>query len=392
MLRQSLLRLAACLLFGLLLQPAARAAEMQVKTVDGQTVQGEYLGTDNGIIKLRSKFGVLEIAAKDVVSMKEVAVGKRVAPAQPEPKEEDKKEEAATPPAPPPEPEPAAPAPNPAPASAPAHPARTFPEPRLPDVVALANARAARFPVPEADKNARQEIFRALRNFPDTNAGARRKIVRTLQDYGRMAEPFIAPAFPSPAEIYERVDILEALAVPGRTFSTPMFAETHKVALAAMDQTDTGPPPMPPEYISRRDRDRPMLRSDLLKLAAANVLDIEGYASTAGGPFNALFLLDIYKKRYTSEKTSPLLLSVARDRTRLAATAADANRSRSSWTRDDKVMLDELALPLLFKDNDDLAVLAKDFLTRLLPSGHPKWDAPQDDWVTWWEKAKEKMR
>lgn len=278
-----------------------------------------------------------------------------------------------------------------APAPPPAPPA-TFPEPRAPDPIALANALAARSPPPEPDKNARQEIFRVLRNFADTNDAGRRKTLRTLQDYGRMAEPFIAAAYTDPADFDYRVSILAALAVPGRPLTTPCFAGAHRTALAQFSQAGAAAPPRQSTYVSKRDRERPASRGELLQLAAANVFDLEGYMSVAGGPFNALYLLDVYKQRYSSDKTEPLLMGLPRDRARLAATAADVGRSRSSWTTADRIGLAELTLPLLFKDNDDLQSLAKDLLKKLLPSGYPKWDAPQEDWVEWWGKARPKLQ
>jgi hypothetical protein len=399
---RSLLYLIACVVAGLVLPLAAHAAEYQVKTAGGETVQGEYLGTENGAVKLRGKYGVLQIAVKDIVSMKEIAAAAKPAPAAAEAPEEkeappDTPVKAAAdtvvkPPAPPPEPPPkAASKTAPAQAQAPSAPGLTFPDVRAPDPVALATARAINFPAPEPTKSERQEIDRCMRNFADTNTAGRMKIIRTLQSYGRMVDPFVVAMFVAPEELSARVGLLQSLAVSGRPFTTPVFAEAYRTALASMQQVENGPAQLPPAYLSKRDRDRPMGRSELLKLAADNVLAIEGYASTAGGPFNALFLLDIYRKRYTSDQTQPLLLSPARDRARLAATAADASRTRSSWTKDDRIALAEVTFPLLFRDGD-LQLFAKDFLTKLLPTGHPKWDADQGDWVEWWEKAKEKLR
>src|SRR6185369_1375509 len=108
-----------------------------------------------------------------------------------------------------------------------------------------------------------------------------------------------------------------------------------------------------------------------------NILAVEGYASVAGGPFNSLFLLDVYKRRYTAESIDPLLNDIARDRTRLGNAAGDVKGSRSVWTLDDRLMLIEQLLPLLFVDNEELNTLPRDLLKKLLPSGYPKWDAPQ---------------
>src|SRR5688572_32898218 len=48
-------------------------AELQIRTTDGQTVQGEYLGTENKIVKVRTKFGIVQIPSKDIVTLTAVA-------------------------------------------------------------------------------------------------------------------------------------------------------------------------------------------------------------------------------------------------------------------------------------------------------------------------------
>jgi len=404
----SLLSLLLALGMGLILR--AQAGEYEIHTADGQTLQGEYLGMEDGVVKLRTKYGVLQVAAKDVVTMTAVVAAPKPAPADQAAGDQPAAEKPAgeqpvaekpvaekpagpsRPPPPPAKPEPkeGAKAEHP---DQPPPPPLAFPEPRMPDPVALANARAALEPAPpEPSKKERQDIFRAMRDFADTNAGNRKKFIRILQSYGRMAEPFIASAYTDPAELNERVDFLEALAVPGRTLSTPVFAAAHRQALAALDQAANSGQQMPPAYASMFDRDRPPTRGELMKLAAANVLDLEGFMSTAGGPFNTLFLLDLYRKRYTSDKTDPLLLGLARDRTRLAAAAADGGRSRSSWNADERLGVIELALPMLFKDDDAITTLAQSLLAKLLPTGHPKWDADEEAWVEWWKKAKGKIK
>ena len=86
-----------------------------------------------------------------------------------------------------------------------------------------------------------------------------------------------------------------------------------------------------------------------------------------------------------------MLNDISRDRSRLALTAADAARSSSSWTAADRIMLSELMFPLLSKENEEFKSLARELLKKILPAGYPKWDATQDEWVAWWEKAKIKL-
>lgn len=337
----------------------SHAAEFQVKTLDGQTLTGEYLGTEKEIVRLRSKYGIVQIPAADVRSMVRVSEGGE-RPLNP-------KEEAV-------------------PAGA---KEETFPDVKPPDALSLLAKRSAASPPAEPTKTDRQEIFRLIRNFADSGDVSRRKILRNLQDYGRIAYPFIAAAYVEPFEVNIRVDLLQALAVPNSPLTTGILADAHKLAGREKEITAETPPPVPPDYVSKRDRNRPQSRAELVSIDAQNVIAIEGYASVAGGPFNALFLLDIYKKRYTSEKVDPLLSDIGRDRTRLGNVAGEVKGARSVWTLDDRLMLIEQLLPLLYKDNEELKVLPRELLKKLLPTGYPKWDAPQSDWMEWWKKRKD---
>ena len=341
----------------------AHAAEFQVKTLDGQTLQGEYLGTEKEIVKIKSRYGVVQIPAKDVRSM--IRVGDNgVALDKPAPQKGD--------------------------AAAPvADDGPRFPDVKPPDIMSLLAARAAGNPPPEPNKIDRQEIFRLIRNYGDTNDVLRRRSVRTLQDYGRMAYPFIASAYVQPFEVNIRVDLLQVLAVPNSPLTAGILMDAHKATNREKEFTAAEPPAQPPEYLSKRDRDYPQTRGQILNLNAQNVLAIEGYASVAGGPFNALFLLEIYKKRYTGDTVDPLLVDVNRDRTRLGNAAGEVKGSRAIWTLDDRMMLIEQLLPMLFLDNEELKILPRDLLKKILPSGYPKWEAPQSDWVEWWNKRKD---
>jgi hypothetical protein len=191
-----------------------------------------------------------------------------------------------------------------------------------------------------------------------------------------------------PMDLSVRVLLLESLAVPGRYLTTPVFSRAHSQALSEFNQTSNTTPPPPDPF----NKVRPLSREDLKQIALVNVLSIEEYISTAGGPYNTLFLLDLYRKRYTSEKTDPLLLGLARDRKLLAEAADDAARNRSGWDRDSRVGVIELALPMLFKGDETLASLVQPLLVKLLPTTHPKWKADEETWVEWWRKAEPKIK
>ncbi len=349
------------LLIVLMLAGAVSAAEIQIKTVDGQTIQGEHLGTQNGVVKLRTAYGVISIPEKNVVTVS-------MAPASDKPKSKPAPEEPVSPAAP-----------------------QTFPLVKPPNMQSLVAKRLAEKPVQEPDKRDRQELHRAIRNFADSSDSSRQKIIKQLQGYGPGAYEYINAAYAEPFEFDDKVDLLRTLAVPGRALTAAIFAGTHEQAVRLMDRTATEPPAAPPDYLSKRERERPQGKSEQLKAAAANVLKVEEYASTAGGPYNSLFLLEIYKKRYTAEQVDPLLNNISRDSTRLGATGADAGRAKSSWTAEDRVLLAEQVFPLVFRDNEDLKSLATALLKKILPSGHPQWDASQAEWAEWWESAKDKL-
>ncbi|HYF50851.1 MAG TPA: hypothetical protein VEJ63_15660 [Planctomycetota bacterium] len=337
---------------------AAFAADIQLKTADGQTLQGEHLGTRDGIVKLRTSFGVVNIPENKIVTITAIK--------STEPAKEKKEEGAET--------------------------AATFPEVKPPVLTQLVSKRLAGRKEPSYRKDERIELHRMVRNFAESSNASRQKIVRRLKDYGTTADPFIDAAYNEIDEIPEKVELLAAAAQPGRNLSVLLFLHAHDAAKAYMKRVADEPSALPPDYVSKRDRESPLDKADLLKAAAGYVLTVEGYASTAGGPLNALFLLDVYRKRYTSDEEDPLLIDLGRDKSRLAATGNDATRSKSAWTGEDRILLAELVFPWLFRDNADLKSLSQELLKKILPSGHPKWDAPEEDWVAWWEEAKEGLR
>jgi hypothetical protein len=347
------------LLLALLLACAAArvaASDIQIKTSDGQTVQGEHLGTKDGMVKLKTAYGIVSIPEKNVVTITAAKASERSEPGI--------AEQAAV----------------------------RFAEQKFPSLASLVARRLGDQVEPDYRKDERQELIRMMRNYASSVDSSRAKIVRRLKDYGTAADPFIDSAYTTVNELPEKTDLLQAAAVPGRNLSVMLFVHSHDVAKSYMQQISDSPLPPPPDYLTKRERENPRVKGDLLRTAANYVLTIEGYAATAGGPFNALFLIDTYRQRYTSDKEDPLLINAGRDRSRLASTANDIGRSRgSSWTPQDRVLLAEQVFPWLFRDNDELKSIGQEFLKKILPSDHPKWDATEDEWVRWWQDAREKI-
>ncbi|MFH0939460.1 MAG: hypothetical protein V1899_09305 [Planctomycetota bacterium] len=348
-----------CVILPLVLSTQLRAAEIQVRTADGQTLQGEHLGTKDNVVKLRTKYGIVSIIEKDIVTI--------TAMKTPEKSANEGNKSAVEP------------------------ISQTFARPKAPNATALVANELAALPLSEPRKGDRQEILRLVRNFGDSSDRQRDRIIHSLQNYGMLVMPFIAAAYPEPYKIQDKIDLFQALAVPGQALTTAAFSEAHTAACVALEITTNQPPPMPPDYVSQHDRLRPRGKAEWLKLAANNLLRVEDYTSTAGGPYNAILLLSYYKERYTSDKENILLVDAQRDAARLAATANDVNHARSFWTNDNRIMVAEQVFPLLFGDNSDLQLLAQSLLKKILPSGHPKFDATQSDWVEWWVKTKDAL-
>lgn len=348
----------------------AFAAEVQVKTADGQTLQGEYINTENGTVRLRTRFGLLQIPAKDVVTINAAPVGSAPTGTAALPRTEigARPDDAAAPDV---------------------TSALTFPKTKKPDIKALLAKKAQ--PLPEPNKQDRIELHRLTRNFFDSSERSRNDIVQRLKRYGTTAYPFIAGSYTHPTDLFARVELLHALAVPNSPLTAGIFQDAHQAAMASYAGTIDTPPPPPPDYLSKRDRERLRNGVSAAKQVAGAVLDVENSASIAGGPLNALLLLNTYEQRYDTETSDALLWNIARDQDRLADTANDATKSRGSWGPEDKVLLAEESFPLLFRDDENLKVLPRDLLKKILPSGYPKWDAPQDQWVEWWDHAKLKL-
>src|SRR5258706_15909158 len=63
------------LLAGLIaLCAGVRAADLQGKTIDGQVIQGEYLGTENNFLRLKTVYCTVSIPAKDIVTLTAVSI------------------------------------------------------------------------------------------------------------------------------------------------------------------------------------------------------------------------------------------------------------------------------------------------------------------------------
>lgn len=338
---------------------AAFASEVQLRTNDGQTIQGEYLGTEDGIVKIRSKYGVLSVPTKDVLSL-----GKA-----PDPGAQSSGKPAVV-------------------------DANTAPEqlfPTIPDknITALMATRAP--PAPEPTRAERTVLSIAVQNLKNSPPNLDAKYLAQLRQYGAKAYPFVASAYTDPLDLDVRVHMVSALAESDSPYTAGIFADTHATAWEVFNHALVEPP-APADNLIHVERVVVVGKREDLKTLAGQLLSIEAFASQAGGPFNTLFLFQIFKKRYAAE-SNPLLCDAKRDAGFLLVAAGDANNADSAWTGADRVDLAERAFPLLFKDNEDLQTIARALLERVLPQkGHPKWSAPQSEWYAWWLKNKDAVR
>ncbi len=327
------------------------AADLQAKTTDGQVVQGEYLGTENNVVRIKTSYGIVSIPSKNIVSL--VAVNS---------------------------PDKSAPATQDANANL---DALVFKEPLN---VTLTSLLAARMPsIPEPDGRSRIELFRCIRNFSDSSDNSRQRIVRILGNYGLMAYPFIEGTHNAPNDLDDKVELIQAVAGPRRPYGAQIFAATHANAMSELSRTAYLPPQLPYEVATRGNY--APTREERIKTIAREIRIIEGYAAASGGPFNALFLLNIYKSRYNGD-ADVLLKNIATDRARLAVVATDYKSPASGWTTPDRVLVIDMSFPLYFRDNEDIQNLAQELLKKLLPDKHPAWDAPQAEWFQWWSKQR----
>lgn len=357
-----------CFSLVLALSAVCRAADFQAKTADGQVIQGEYLGTEDGIVKIKTIYGMVAIPSKDIITLSAL--------------------EAA--------PKPDAPQPVPQPSLTPVitsntddskNAGLTFKEPKG---VAISSLLASRMPpIPEAVKQHRIDLVRQIRNFSDSSDLSRNRIIRQLQNFGLTAYPFIEAAYTGPNDLFDKVELLQAVALPHHPYCAMIISTTHADAVSELGRIANSPPPLPPEILTK-DRNRTPTRAQMQRNMARLVRSLEGYASIAGGPFNTLFLLRVYKERYGGE-SDPLLHDVMADRQRLATVVGDLKNKADAWLPEDRPMLIDLALPLHFKKTDDLREVVQDLLKKILPDKHPKWDAPEAEWVEWWMKAKDEL-
>jgi hypothetical protein len=354
---------------------AVTGAEVQVKTLDGQIIQGDYLNTENNLVRIRTRFGLIQIPSKDVVIIQAVQGSALVTPIIPEGKGNEARD----------------PAPVPSRGPEQALPKSTFPKAKRPDLRSMLALRTNNAIQLNISKQNRQELLRLTRNFSDSSNRARNEIVQNLKGYGLEAYPFIAASYTHPTQIFDRAELLHALAVPNSPLTVGIFDEAHKTAWAVHSATLNTPAPPPPDYLSKRDRERFGKDNNALRETATTLLDIENSASIAGGPLNALLLLDVYQLRYDTETSDALLWDIKRDKGRLGSAANDATKSKTGWSAEDRVLVAEQAFPLLFREDENLKELPRDLLKKILPSGYPKWDAPEDEWVSWWDGAKGKL-
>ena len=345
----------------LALVPRAAASDVQIKTSDGQTITGEFLGTTDGVIKVRSKYGEISIPSKDVLTMVKAPDSPAAVPARPDQKKDPNAIEA---------------------------PTVKFAEPKDVNLSALLATRAPE--PPEPNKQERQEIFRYIRNFRDSSDKSRAKAIDNLKGFGYMAYPFISSDYTTVDDLEDKIQMLAAVAVPGSPYSAGIFAKSHATALNEFKRLAAADPTPPPDYLTKKERELPSSQTSDIKAAARRVLAIEADASAAQGPFNTLFLFQVYKARYNGE-TDLLLHDVSHDKALIAASAGDAASSKSEWLGSDRVMLAEAAFPLLFGENADLKEISQALLKQILPANHPKFSASEEEWFNWWVKNKEKV-
>ena len=209
-----------------------------------------------------------------------------------------------------------------------------------------------------------------------------------MANYGLMAYPYIDGAYTGTNDLDDKVELIQAVVGPRRPYCTQILMSVHGNLMAEISRTASLPPDLPYEITVKR---APIAtRENRMRVLAHDCREVEGYAAASGGPFNALFLLNLYKLRYSGEADA-LLKNLSADRARLSAVAVDCKSIANGWTPPDRVLLIDTVFPWLYQDNDDLVSLGQEILKKLLPEHHPKWEAPQAEWFQWWMKHRKEI-
>lgn len=245
------------------------------------------------------------------------------------------------------------------------------------------------------------EEDRLRRLVKDFRHGDRHDIGRELRKARPQVNQVIAQAYNDPIDIGIKSALWEEVAGPVDSDAAFGLFETHRAAYelarpvlipyekdvggAVVHRRRTGPDanesPFERVYSSRDLRDL--------------IENIEGALSRCSSSATAIFLMDVYAKRY--DKGDAPMRDCKRDRHRLVEACGGNSKKfdedekdtwKSSLSQHERALIAERLIEWLHRDNGDRRQIARNGLMICLPRRHPDWDDGQGKWERWWEDNK----
>jgi hypothetical protein len=260
---------------------------------------------------------------------------------------------------------------------------------------------------PYADFNYRlsradqDNLIRAIRSY---RHGDRPAVGRELRKFRPEVNELLNQAYTDPVDIAIKVKLWEEVAGPADPAAAIGLFETHRAAysmakpiLIAFEKDIGG---LEVRRMARHadaaeePRQRWFSSRDMRDI----ILEIEYLISRCSGASAAIFLMDVYSRRYDAGE-APMRDS-DRDRKRMVEACGGNPKKfdddeRDTWKSklpaSDRAVIAEYLIPWLHRSNGDRRKIAKSGLMLCLPRGHPKWDDGRGEWERWWAANKEKL-
>jgi hypothetical protein len=238
----------------------------------------------------------------------------------------------------------------------------------------------------------------------DFRHGDRHDIGRELRKSRPQVNQIIAQSYNDPIDIGIKAALWEEVAGPANADAAFGLFETHRAAYevarpvlipyekdvggAVVRRHRTGPDanetPFERVYSSRDLRDL--------------IENIEGAISRCSSSSAAIFLMDVYAKRY--DKGEAPMRDCKRDRHRLVEACGGNSKKfdedekdtwKSTLSQRERALIADHLIEWLHRDNGDRRQIARNGLMICLPRRHPDWDDGNSEWERWWERNKPEL-
>ncbi len=320
------------------------------------------------------------------------------APKSPAPAPQPEPKAPPAPPEPPRPPEPAIPPQPPIPPQ-PRQPAPRGPGPELAPAPAPAGPRdpyaGFSYKLPAAE----QERLRAL--IRDFKHGEHAGVGRELRKARPQVNALIAQAYNDPTDMLTKVELWEEIAGPADPDAAIGMFETHRTIyetgrlVLIPYEKDVGGVSVRRRIVGPEGGDGPPERFFTSREIRDAIEKLEGLISRCSSASSAIFLADVYAKRYAGGEAP--MRDKGRDRKRMVE-ACGGNEKKfdedevktfgSTLSQRERALIADALIPHLHAENGDLRQIAKNGLQICLPRPHPKWDDGRGAWERWWEANK----